>query len=94
MIGIEPMDLVMGSVAALVSAAYVCRLDLLHHRTANAVAILLHMAGYSVALATMVWALAGRDPGVAGWCGVALSGAWIAATWRTWRHGMPSWARR
>lgn len=88
------MDLAMGGAAALVAGAFVCRLDLLHVRTARAVAIVLHLAGLGIALWVMAWALAGRQPGALGWLVLGVAASWISGTWREWRHGVPAWARK
>jgi hypothetical protein len=88
------MDLGMGVVAAVVSAAYVCRLDMMQAWSARTLVILLHLAGYGASLWAMAWALMGHDPGAPGWIAVGLAGAWIIVTWPQWRHGVPAWARR
>jgi hypothetical protein len=88
------MDIVLGAAAALVSAAYVCRLDMMQVWTARMLPILLHLVGFGLSLWAMAWAMTGRDPGAAGWAAVGLAGAWIAVTWPQWRHGVPAWARR
>jgi hypothetical protein len=88
------VNVVLGASAAVVCAAYVCRLDMMQVWTARALPIALHLGGFGVALWVMAWSVMGRDPGAAGWAAVALSAAWIVATWPQWRYGMPQWARK
>ncbi len=88
------VDVVAAVLAAMVAAAYVCRLDMMHFRSARALAIVLHLVGLGVAMWVAAWSVAGSTPGLPDWAGLILATAWIAVTWPAWRHGIPAWARR
>ena len=88
------MDFGSAVLAALVAAAYVCRLDMMNFRSARVTAIAMHLGGFGVALWVAAWSAYGTPPGPPGWFGLALSAGWIAMTWPQWRSGMPAWAKR